>query len=305
VLLPAPASFLSSSPTSIAMAEFAAQQQQHLSPLRSWQWHADTEGQQYIFWICASLDASFILSAVILFCGVAAPYGRYNQADQKDKQNFVMRALSSIDVPAKAAWVIQECPTLFWAAASWILATPQCKASWGNLIVLLCFSAHYVNRTIIYPLRTRGSKPIPLPVMSMAFAFCFMNGYIQCWSLMRFMVIDITSPLTLIGVSLFASGMYLNTDSDRILRNLRKEGETGYKIPYGGLFDYVSGANFCAEILEWTGFAIATGLSLPGVTFAFCTFCNIGPRAVSHHRWYQQKFENYPKQRKALIPFIY
>jgi len=68
----------------------------------------------------------------------------------------------------------------------------------------------------------------------------------------------------------------------------------------------VSGANFFGEIVEWLGFAIAMGLALPGVTFAFCTACNIGPRAVAHHKWYLEKFnDEYPKTRKALIPFIF
>jgi len=68
----------------------------------------------------------------------------------------------------------------------------------------------------------------------------------------------------------------------------------------------LSGANFFGEIVEWLGFAIAMGLALPGVTFAFCTACNIGPRAVAHHKWYLEKFnDEYPKTRKALIPFIF
>jgi len=72
------------------------------------------------------------------------------------------------------------------------------------------------------------------------------------------------------------------------------------------LFEYVSGANFAAEILEWIGFMVATGFSLPGFSFALCTACNLGPRAVSHHKWYKEKFqEDYPKRRKALIPFVW
>ena len=35
------------------------------------------------------------------------------------------------------------------------------------------------------------------------------------------------------------------------------------------------------------------------------TFCNIGPRAYNHHKWYLQKFEDYPKSRKAVIPLIW
>ena len=57
----------------------------------------------------------------------------------------------------------------------------------------------------------------------------------------------------------FRAGMWINIQSDGILRNLRKPGETNYKIPKGGLFRYVSGANFLGEIAEWSGFAIAAG----------------------------------------------
>jgi len=226
---------------------------QQLSPLASWQWYAAVDGQQYIFWTCVSLNACFVFSAVVLFLGVEAPYGRYNQAENKDKSNFIMRALSSIDVPAKAAWVIQECPTLLWAAWCFMSADAACKASWGNCLVLLCFSAHYVNRTIIYPLRTRGSKPIPMPVMLMAFAFCFLNGYIQCCSLMRYMVVEVSAPTTLVGIALWATGLYLNLDSDRILRNLRSTGETGYKIPYGACLS-TSPAQTSAQ-RSWSGSA--------------------------------------------------
>merc|ERR1712226_1521858 len=102
---------------------------------------------------------------------------------------------------------------------------------------MACFVIHYINRTIIYPMRLKGSKPIPLPVAIVAMAFCSVNGYVQCRSLTRFLVISGSSPLTWIGVSIWCLGFYINTDADYILRNLRKPGETGYKIPKGGMFD--------------------------------------------------------------------
>ncbi|XP_052701517.1 3-oxo-5-alpha-steroid 4-dehydrogenase 1-like isoform X1 [Crassostrea angulata] len=106
-----------------------------------------------------------------------------------------------------------------------------------------------------------------------------------------------------LGIILFCTGMFINLQADHILRNLRKPGETGYKIPRGGLFEYVSGANFFGEIVEWLGFAVANG-TLPTFAFFFFTLCNIGPRACHHHQWYREKFEDYPNKRRALIPFI-
>lgn len=72
----------------------------------------------------------------------------------------------------------------------------------------------------------------------------------------------------------------------------------------GGLFEYVSAANYSGECLEWLGFAIASW-SLPAWAFCFFTLANIGPRAYHHHLFYKQTFgKRYPKHRKALIPFV-
>ena len=92
-----------------------------------------------------------------------------------------------------------------------------------------------------------------------------------------------------------------------MLRTLRKPGETGYKIPRGGMFTFISGANFFGEIVEWCGFAIACGGAFAPVAFALSTAFNVGPRAVQHHGWYLEKFkEEYAALgRKALIPFVY
>ena len=57
-----------------------------------------------------------------------------------------------------------------------------------------------------------------------------------------------------------------------------------FSISIGGMFTYVSGANFFGEIVEWSGFALACW-SLPGLAFAIFTALNIGPRAIQHHRY--------------------
>jgi len=107
----------------------------------------------------------------------------------------------------------------------------------------------------------------------------------------------------ILGLSMFVIGWSINFNADGILRNLRKPGETAYKIPRGGMFEFVSGANFFGEIVEWIGYTIASW-SIAGLSFAIFTIAAIAPRAIQHHKWYKQKFEDYPKNRKALIPFI-
>ena len=86
------------------------------------------------------------------------------------------------------------------------------------------------------------------------------------------------------------------------LISLRKN-SNGYKIPHGNFFNFVSCPNYMGEIIEWIGFFIIA-MSLPALSFALWTFFNLVPRALNHHDWYLENFDNYPKKRKAVIPFI-
>jgi 3-oxo-5-alpha-steroid 4-dehydrogenase 1 len=175
-------------------------------------------------------------------------------------------------------------------------------------VLLAAFLLHYANRAFVYPLRMRGGKPTPLLVMLMAVVFCFWNGAMQGAYLTRIAPpstpADLTAPHFLAGMALFVLGMAINWQADDILRNLRRPGETGYRIPRGGAFEWVSGANFAGEILEWSGWALAQPASLPAAAFAFFTFTNIAPRAQQHHEWYLATFPDYPRGRWAVIPFV-
>jgi steroid 5-alpha reductase family enzyme len=77
--------------------------------------------------------------------------------------------------------------------------------------------------------------------------------------------------------------MVVNIHSDEILRGLRKQNESGYKIPFGGLFEFVSGANFFGEIVEWIGYALFAW-TLTALAFAMFTLANLIPRAIDHHK---------------------
>jgi hypothetical protein len=56
-------------------------------------------------------------------------------------------------------------------------------------------------------------------------------------------------------------------------------------------------------MLEWAGFAVLTW-SLPASAFAVWTVSNVLPRSLAHHKWYKSHFPDYPKNRKAVIPYI-
>ena len=97
--------------------------------------------------------------------------------------------------------------------------------------------------------------------------------------------------------------MYINRYSDNMLISLRQANKQ-YQIPRGGIFRYISCPNHFGEIVDWIGFAIIA-LSLGSLSFALWTSFNLIPRAMNHHNWYKNNFKDYPKDRRAVIPFIF
>ena len=173
-------------------------------------------------------------------------------------------------------------------------------------LLLLPFCVHYLNRSIIYPLRINQGRPFPLLSSSSAFLFTLGNGLMQSHA-----VISSQTPtfsfLTLCGLLMFITGMVINIQSDAILRGLRGDrrgSSPEYLIPRGGLFSLVSCPHYTGEILEWAGYCACaqTGAS---AWFSAFSLVFLGSRAVATHAWYRDKFrEEYPATRRAFIPYI-
>ena len=240
---------------------------------------------------------SWIAIAIVAFpflLKVTAPYGRHSSSNWGP-------LLSN-----KLGWMLQEAPSLIFFSLFFFTGTLQ--KSNASYFFWFLWAAHYINRSFIFPFRTKTiGKKIPLLIVGAAIFFNFCNGFVNGFYLGNlggnYTNDYFTSTQFFIGFFIFAIGAFINHQSDNILLSLRKPGETGYKIPEGGLFNFISCPNHFGEIIEWCGFAILVG-SLPAVSFALWTAVNLVPRALDHHHWYLEKFSDYPKERKAVIPFL-
>ena len=123
------------------------------------------------------------------------------------------------------------------------------------------------------------------------------QGYYDGW---------MCKPYIYIGAAIWLAGFVINLHSDYIIRHLRKPGDKKHYIPKGGMFRFVSSANYFGEFMEWVGYAIASW-SVAGVVFAWWTFANLAPRAGDLRKRYEEEFgEEFTKlNRKRIIPFIY
>ncbi len=222
-----------------------------------------------------------------------SPYGRHI-----NEQKGLM-------IDNKVGWFLMELPSL--VIMLWFLFN---SANLDNKLVDAAFVlwiTHYINRTFIFLLRLRTkSKKMPLSVLLSGVFFNFinagLNGYWLAYLAPEQKTDLLASPQFIIGVTVFIAGFLINIYHDSILISLRRD-NTGYKIPTGGLFRYISSPNYLGEIMEWLGFAILCW-SLPALSFLIWTSANLIPRALNNHDWYHEKFKDYPKERKALIPVV-
>ena len=212
-------------------------------------------------------------------------------------------------VPNKIGWVVMEAPVFILMCVLWALSDRTWEAA--PLTLFLLFQTHYLQRAFIFPLLMRGHSKMPLGIVAMGMLFNALNALMQGGWIFFVSPADyydgwFARPYIYIGGAMFLAGMAVNLHSDHIIRHLRKPGDTRHYIPRGGMFRYVSSANYFGELLEWTGFAVASW-SWAGAVFAWWTFANLAPRAASLRRRYEQEFgeEFIRLRRKRIIPFIY
>lgn len=235
---------------------------------------------------------ALLLFPILFF--ITAPYGRH------------ARKGWGPEIPSTLGWILMEAPSPI-GFAIWFFAGDR-KTDPAAIAFLVLWELHYINRAFVFPLLRRGGqKPMPLLIVVQAFFFNLVNAYLNGRYLFTFGPARgagwLYDPRFLIGVLLFLSGFAINFHADKVLRNLRAPGETGYRIPRGGLYRFVSCPNYLGELVEWCGFALCT-FSPAALAFTVWTAANLLPRARANHLWYRERFPDYPKERRAVIPML-
>lgn len=215
-----------------------------------------------------------------------------------------------MSVNNRVGWVLMETPVFIVMCILWWNSERRVEAV--PLIFFILFQLHYFQRSFVFPFLMRGKNRMPILIVLMGVTFNVVNAYMQGgWIFYvspegMYGTEWLHTPQFMAGVVIFMAGMAINIDSDHIIRNLRKPGDTRHYLPRGGMFRYVSSANYFGEFIEWAGFAIMTW-SYAGIVFAWWTFANLAPRAWRIHRRYAEEFgEEFTRLNlKRIIPFLY
>ena len=231
-----------------------------------------------------------LLACLYLFF-IDAPYGRHIRDGWGPK------------ISARLGWILMESPCVILMIVYTLTVRDQLDAI--HEIFLLIWLTHYIHRAFIYPFVIGMTNPkMPFSIAVTAFFFNITNVSIQAFGIFYFAQYSsdwMQSTPFIIGILLFVLGMLINIRSDYVIAALRKEKGPGYHLPNKFLHKYVASPNYLGEIIEWAGWALLTW-NISGVVFLLWTIANLLPRAMANLRWYQEKFEDYPTSRKALIP---
>lgn len=179
-------------------------------------------------------------------------------------------------------------------------------------IAAACHTFHFAKRlleTMFVHRFSHGTMPI---------ANIFKNS-IYYWSFAAWMAYFVNHPkytppmygdAQVYGfLALFIISELGNLSIHVALKNLRPAGSKERKIPrstsnpFTFLFEFVSCPNYTYETIAWVAFACMTQ-TLVGLLFAIVGFVQMAIWALAKHRNYRKEFSNYPRSRKAIIPFL-
>lgn len=216
---------------------------------------------------------------------------------------------------SRIGWIVMELPVFIFMILIYVISMKYQIRPFNivTFIIFIFFECHYLQRSLIFPLMMKGRSRMPISIVVMGIVFNTSNAYMQGGWLFFYSPVDaypiswLWSPQFIIGTILFFTGMIINIQSDKVIRNLRTSREdNNYYLPKKFLFKYINSSNYFGEILEWIGFAILIW-SISGVVFLFWSIANIIPRAKAVYERYTQFFgpEFISLKRWKLFPFIY
>lgn len=244
-----------------------------------------------------------IITAMLTPWFMTLPLARYGR-------HKLATARWEMPLPTRWAWMVMEAPASLVFALIFLLGDRSTAIV--PLIFFLMWQLHYFDRAFLYPLRIRArpGQTESGAIVGSAILFnswnAFLNAGVIGYSMIGqiYAISWLSDPRFWIGAVVFFSGLYINRKADHMLKALRAPGDSVYKIPRGWLYERITSPNYLGEIIQWTGWAIATW-SLGGVAFAIFTAANLVPRAIQHHRWYHEQFPDYPKDRNIILPGVY
>jgi len=177
-----------------------------------------------------------------------------------------------------------------------------------HILAMFMSNFHYIRRVLESLIDIRGAdRNNVVLVFAVVFYYWFIYGYLVLGSVFHE---SFNQTHTFLNVYLkgacviaFFYAEFNNYSCHNILRNLKAKNNGRRGIPKGNMFKFVSCANYFWELISWFFFSLFVN-TLHAYLFVLYSFILMTFPAIEKHKSYQKNFEDYPKNRKAIIPFI-
>jgi len=105
---------------------------------------------------------------------------------------------------------------------------------------------------------------------------------------------------------IFLIAWFYQLETHKSFAQLKISSPNKHSMPQGSLFNYVSCPHYMCEIIIYTCLMLILGIehSTGVMIWAWVTINQVIAATMSH-KWYLTKFEDYPQNRKAIIPFVW
>jgi very-long-chain enoyl-CoA reductase len=177
-------------------------------------------------------------------------------------------------------------------------------------LALILWCSHFSRRIVeCLAVHRYAGRRVPLGDALGEYAYYWGFGTWNAWAFATHSQSSIDS-LGYLGLATFVLGELGNAWSHLRLRALRRPDTNERGIPTGGLFEWVSCANYSYEILTWCGFALVMR-NLPSLVFLGAIIPILAGWAKKRHARYHVLFDGhdgrplYPTRRKALVPWLF
>jgi protein-S-isoprenylcysteine O-methyltransferase Ste14 len=202
------------------------------------------------------------------------------------------------------------------AGMAWLLfggGIEQLGARWGwsagdstRRVLLLCCAIIYFTRLLATTFVFMKRKLAWSEALTIAIWVDLIYSVFSVTGGTNARAIDV---VTIIGVGMYLFGSYLNTGSECMRYLWKKEPENAGKLYTGGLFHYSRHINYFGDIVLFTGFALVAGrlpaLIVPALMVVFFATFNVPALDRYLAGRYGDAFDEYARNTKRLIPFIY
>lgn len=241
-------------------------------------------------WTTWNIYLYAFLAVLVIGAGPVVYIGRQPSSYNKAHTGVVLPARLGMAILYSAPIL-----ALFFAAKDYLR-----NASLVQWTVIGAVSLHFVKRILESLFLHRYSRPASLSA-TLVVAFLYSTA---AYIIGRMNETPVPAPdgWFVTGVAFFFLGSAGNFYHHKLLADLRRD-SPGYFVPKGGLFEFTACPHYLFEIFTWLGFAILSRHLAVWMILLF-VIAYLTALSLRALEWYRAEFPDFPKNRKAILPFI-